>query len=310
MKERYGVNLQEKEKDQHLFLLYLKRSEFSVKSNILVVDDEPDTLQLAQMVLQEQGYSVTTASEAEKALVTAKNEIPDLVLLDVVMPGKTGLEVCKILKTQTNTEFIPVIMFTCLDRKKDQELMVEAGANGFIVKPFEPDELLTNIKGHLERSKRDIFSRQLKVKHEKLRGKKILIEFDALTPYTRFITQFVVECISHEEQVVVMTKPGSIIMDNFQDNEHVELLDAPTHPMLSTIKEEHPQGPLNIIYDSLTDLYRFTREALRLLSDNRITSIFLLNPIAHDPKEANSLRSLFNNRIYYGKEGPSQIQIS
>ncbi|OGD53021.1 hypothetical protein A3K80_03770 [Candidatus Bathyarchaeota archaeon RBG_13_38_9] len=271
------------------------------------------------MLLEGEGHSVVTASEAENAFIIAKNEVPDLVLLDVVLPGQTGLELCKILKTQTNTWFIPVIMFTCLDRKKDQELMSEAGSDGFIIKPFDHEELTTIIKEHLDRSKNDLFSRQLNIKHEKIRGRKILVEFDSLTPYTRLITQFVVECIAHEEQVVIMTKPGSIIRDTFEDTKYVEVLDSPTHPMLSSITKDHPRGPLNIIYDNLTDLalstdaistYKFAREALRLLSDNRITAIFLINPLAHDPKEANSIRSLFNNRIYYGKEGLSQIQIS
>ncbi len=81
---------------------------------ILIVDDEQDIVTLAKRILERKGYLVTTASNGDEALQKVDSEMPDFVFLDVVMPGKSGLEVCKIIKTQTKTKFISVTMFTAL----------------------------------------------------------------------------------------------------------------------------------------------------------------------------------------------------
>jgi glycogen(starch) synthase len=117
------------------------------------VDDQADILDLTKMILEGEGYHVITASSGEEALQKAETEIPDLILLDVVMPGKSGLEVCKILKTQVRTSFIPVVMFTVLSRDTDRKLIVEAGADGHFTKPFTPEGLLSEVKRQIERAK-------------------------------------------------------------------------------------------------------------------------------------------------------------
>ena len=90
---------------------------------ILIVDDEPDVVNLAKRILEREKYHVITASEGDEALEKARVEMPDLILLDIVMRGKDGYEVCKILKSHAATRHIPVVMFTVLghdiDRKPD-----------------------------------------------------------------------------------------------------------------------------------------------------------------------------------------------
>jgi len=116
---------------------------------IMVVDDEFILRDLIRTILEEEGFSVTTASDGDEALLKADNELPDLILLDLMMPGKSGLEVCKILKSQAKTKHIPVVMSTVLGREVDRTLTKEAGADAHFMKPFTASALLTEVKRQL-----------------------------------------------------------------------------------------------------------------------------------------------------------------
>jgi len=121
-------------------------------AKILVVDDEEPIRSLAQMILTREGYDVVTASNGVEAIQKAEVEKPDLVLLDVVMPGMSGLEVCSVLKTETIARFVPVVMFTVLGRDVDHRLAEESGCDGYFVKPFTPEDLLAEVKMRLKES--------------------------------------------------------------------------------------------------------------------------------------------------------------
>ena len=114
------------------------------------MDDEFILRDLMRTILEEEGYSVITASNGEEALTKADNELPDLIILDLMMPGKSGLEVCKILKSQSETKHIPVVMATVLGREVDRALTKAAGADAHFMKPFSALALLTEVKHQLE----------------------------------------------------------------------------------------------------------------------------------------------------------------
>jgi len=118
-----------------------------------VADDEPDILNLTKLMLEQEGYLVTTASDGEETLRKAEAEMPDIILLDIVMPGKTGLEVCKILKAKRKTRDIPVVMFTALGQDVDRKLAKEVGCDGYFTKPFTLESLLTEVRRHLDRTR-------------------------------------------------------------------------------------------------------------------------------------------------------------
>jgi DNA-binding response OmpR family regulator len=120
---------------------------------ILVVDDEFILRDLMRTVLEEEGFSVITAPDGEEALTKANSEMPDLILLDLMMPGKSGLEVCKILKSQPETKHIPVVMATVLGREVDRALTKEAGADAHFIKPFSAFALLTEVRRQLDNAK-------------------------------------------------------------------------------------------------------------------------------------------------------------
>jgi len=109
--------------------------------NVLVVDDEPDILNLTRLVLKKAGIDVVTARDAEECLMKLEYERPDLILLDVVMPGMNGFELCKKLKGNPKTKNIRIVLYTVLDRERDRELSTESGADGFLNKPLTPEDL-------------------------------------------------------------------------------------------------------------------------------------------------------------------------
>lgn len=119
------------------------------KARILIVDDVPANLELLKGHLAAEGYQVLVAHSGQEALEVVEREVPDLVLLDVVMPHMDGFEVCRRLKASTATYFVPVIMVTALDEVEYKVLGMRAGADDFVTKPFNKTELLVRIKSLL-----------------------------------------------------------------------------------------------------------------------------------------------------------------
>jgi putative two-component system response regulator len=115
-------------------------------ARILVVDDNPLNLELLGDLLEEEGYRVTRCQSGEEALAAVAQTPFDVVLLDVMMPGVSGYEVCERLKGDPATHLLPVVMITALDRREDKIRGISAGADDFIHKPFDRTELLVRLK--------------------------------------------------------------------------------------------------------------------------------------------------------------------
>ncbi len=120
-----------------------------IKGHVLIVDDEPSNLELLDELFQQQGATASKASNGQEALRLAAERKPDLVLLDVMMPGMNGYEVCRRLKMDENTRRIPVIMVTGLGALEDKLEGLEAGADDFLAKPVNAAELLTRSRSLL-----------------------------------------------------------------------------------------------------------------------------------------------------------------
>jgi len=119
------------------------------KQRILLVDDDPNILRLVELYLTKEGFAVETAADGAKAVAQFKANPPHLVLLDVLLPGMDGWQVCREVRKVSN---IPVIMLTAKDDTFDKVLGLELGADDYIVKPFEPKELVARVKAVIRRS--------------------------------------------------------------------------------------------------------------------------------------------------------------
>lgn len=122
-------------------------------SKILVVDDEKNILELVRFNLEREGYKVITALDGLAGLELIQKENPDLIILDVMLPGKGGLEICQALQQNALTRNIPIIMLSARAEEFDRVLGLELGADDYVTKPFSPRELVARIKARLRRSR-------------------------------------------------------------------------------------------------------------------------------------------------------------
>ena len=121
------------------------------KSKIVVIEDEVDILEVINYNLSKEGFDVCSALDGEEGLALIKKEVPDLVLLDLMLPGLDGIEICRKLKTDYSTRSIPIIMVTAKGEESDIVLGLGMGADDYIVKPFRPRELMARIRSVLRR---------------------------------------------------------------------------------------------------------------------------------------------------------------
>lgn len=122
-----------------------------VKERILLVDDEEDILTLMKYNLEKDGFRVDCAASGEAALRIARENVPDLILLDLMLPGMDGLDVCRILKNDSNTKRTPIIMVTAKGEDSDIITGLELGAEDYITKPFSPKVLAARVRAVLRR---------------------------------------------------------------------------------------------------------------------------------------------------------------
>ena len=113
--------------------------------HILIIDDEQDMLDLLRPRLEAAGYEVSTASDGQEGLDKAREEKPDLILLDVMMPKIDGYQVCRFLKFDEDYKHIPIVLLTARGQEQDRETGKKVGADGYLTKPFEKEELLNTI---------------------------------------------------------------------------------------------------------------------------------------------------------------------
>lgn len=121
------------------------------RQKILIVDDEKDILELVEYNLAKNGYEVTSAVTGEQAMDLASSQLPDMIVLDLMLPGVNGLDVCRTLKAQEKTRHIPIIMLTARGEEADIITGLELGADDYIPKPFSPRVLVARVRAALRR---------------------------------------------------------------------------------------------------------------------------------------------------------------
>ncbi len=121
---------------------------YAMNERILVVEDEPKIVKLARDYLERSSYQVVVADNGATALATARHDLPDLVILDLNLPGMDGLDVCRALRRESD---VPIIMLTARVEETDRLIGLELGADDYITKPFSPRELVARVRAVLRR---------------------------------------------------------------------------------------------------------------------------------------------------------------
>lgn len=123
-----------------------------IKGTILVIDDETDLIELVRYNLEKEGYAILSAADGESGVALVAREKPDLVIVDLMLPGIDGLEVCRLLRQKSETAQIPILMLTAKSSETDRIIGLELGADDYVTKPFSPRELAARVKALLRRS--------------------------------------------------------------------------------------------------------------------------------------------------------------
>jgi len=121
------------------------------KAVILVIDDEKDLVELIRYNLEKEGFLIKGALDGESGLAAARRDLPDLIIVDVMLPGIDGLEACRRLRSDSRTASTPILMLTAKSAESDRIVGLELGADDYVVKPFSPRELAARIKTLLRR---------------------------------------------------------------------------------------------------------------------------------------------------------------
>jgi two-component system alkaline phosphatase synthesis response regulator PhoP len=130
-------------------------------TQILVVEDEEDILELVSFNLKKEGYKVKGVTSGEEALIEVRRKIPGLIILDLMLPGVNGFDVCKSLKGDPKTKAVPIVILTARSEEADIVIGLELGADDYLTKPFSPRELIARVRAILRRSKTDISAHEI-----------------------------------------------------------------------------------------------------------------------------------------------------
>ena len=124
-----------------------------MNANILIADDEPNQLELMSFNLSNAGYSIIKATNGKEAIELIENHSPDLIILDWMMPKMSGIDVCRTLRSRSETKQIPIIILSARSEDSDKSLGLDTGADDYISKPFSPKELISRVKAFLRRAR-------------------------------------------------------------------------------------------------------------------------------------------------------------
>ncbi len=282
----------------------MKRIIEEKKALVLVVDDIPRNLQVLSTILDNEGFDITFASNGKQAIEVANSAMPDLILLDVMMPEMSGFEACQILKSMDKTKHIPIIFIT---GRSDTESIVEgfqAGAVDYVTKPFNTVEMISRIKTHLELklSKDKILESNKKLDRYRFELEQVIqskdkffsiIAHDLRGPFSGFIglTSMLIEDYEELNKEEIITISNSMNSSAKQLYELLENLLEWSRSQMGKIE----YNPINI------DLSSISVKVLSLIEANaKEKNITLLNTVLENTyvfADSNMLNTILRNLI-------------
>lgn len=230
-----------------------------VKPTILVADDNRITLVVLKELLEDEGYNVWTATNGLEALERVSENMPDLIISDIMMPEMDGFEVCERLKSDESTSFIPIVIVTVLDEKDERLRCVSLGADDFLIKPIDEVELTTRVKSLLKRKE---LHDELAQNYEQLQQLETyrddlihMIVHDMRSPLTA-VTGYL-----QLLEMKIGSQPPDIEKDITQIQSSASILTRMVNDLLSITKIENEQLQLNQVG---TDLKKLIEDAITL----------------------------------------------
>ncbi len=229
----------------------------STPAKVLVVDDTPNNVKLLADVLGVKGFAVATAASGEEALAKIASEPPDLVLLDVMMPGLSGYDVCRRIRADAQTALLPVVLVTALDPEHEKIKGIEAGADDFLSKPINQGELFARVRSLLRvKALQDEVRRQAEALREwnaKLeeRVAEQVAQLDRLSQLKRFFAPTVADAIvtageksvlaPHRREIcyVVVDLRGFVAFTDAAEPEEVQVVLHDFHAAMGTLVTQH-----------------------------------------------------------------------
>ncbi len=183
------------------------------KPKILIVDDMPENVELIEAYLSLEPYDIITAHSGKEAILKLKEEKLDIILLDVMMPEMSGYDVCKLVKNDQDTQFIPVLMLTALSEFEDRIKGIEAGADDFLTKPINRLELKTRVKSLL----------RVKWMHDRLMADRDSLEIkNRIQNILTGIIPTLLQSISNDEKKIIINQMTGMVEKTLLDIYHLE----------------------------------------------------------------------------------------
>jgi DNA-binding response OmpR family regulator len=229
------------------------------QAKILVVDDEEKNVKLMEAILLPRGYAIIKAYNGEEALQQVTEQAPDLILLDVMMPIMNGFDVCKKLKDDPDTRLIPVVIMTALGQVEDRVKGIEAGADDFLTKPVNRDELLARIQTSLR------LKEAVETKLDRLRGAQQYL--------ARFVPQSVIRQLEEHPEAPGLEKTDQDVSAMFVDVSGYTRLSEDLHQTADFMVEKYFSRYLDSIHAHGGDVTETSGDGMMIIFPS------------HDPKE-------------------------
>ncbi len=274
-------------------------------TNILIVDDNVYNLQVTSLILKEAGYRLGVAQSGKDALKQLEIQIPDLVLLDIMMPEMDGIEVCRRIKEQSRWKDIPIIFLTAKTQTEDLVKAFNAGGIDYLTKPFQKEEILVRIKTHI-----DLYQSKKRIEEMNRTRDKLysVIAHDIKTPFTNIM--FIVDALNDKQ--VRLDSPEYHQILNFLEKSTRQTYDLLNNLLTWTkyqsgiIKPELSEKNLNPFIQETVQLLKPVAEQKNLTFDLDVEDEFLV--FADEVTTKTIIRNLLTNAIKFSYEN-SMIHI-
>lgn len=255
---------------------------------ILIVDDEPANVDYLEQELAEAGYQTVSAATGPEALVKAVTEAPDLILLDVLMPGMDGFTVCRVLKAREETQLIPVIIMTALGQVQDRIKGIDAGADDFLTKPVNREELMARIRS------------SLRLKHTIER--KVGALQSAQAHLLKFVPRSVKRLVEENPELPALETREADVSVLFVDiSGYAKLSDTLPPALVQAIVERYFSGFLDAIYENGGEINETSGDGLMTIFTDA-------DPRGHARKTVTAALEILRKTAQFNRELPEGVE--